>query len=333
MIKNKYVTIPWKNSTRKRYEKLGYVFTNYNELFDVKIDDMSPFSEVNITAICENCGIEKQMTLHAYNSITKQQSKPYICRDCFLDKKIIKYEDILNDVDSSGYILLTTKNEYKNGNTMIRYVCPKHGEQKMKAANFHNGKRCRYCYFESAHDKYSFTPDEVYKKVLNLGGELLNKEDYINQDKKNLKIICPRCHKNILTTSLKHFQQHGGQSCDKCYKKESVGERRIRQWLEAHEFIFEQEKWFDDCRDINPLPFDFYLQDLNTIIEFDGKQHFEENHFFSHINNFGNSVTSYTQYHDQIKNDYCKNNNINLIRIPYTQINNIEKILKENLIA
>lgn len=323
----------WKNSTRKRYEKLGYIFTKYNDLFDVKISDMPPFSEVKITAICEDCGSEKEMTLHNYNYITKKQSKPYVCRNCFLDKKIIKYEDIYNDVNSAGYILLTTKDAYKNGTTMIRYVCPKHGEQKMRASNFHNGKRCRYCCFESAHNKYSFTPDEVYKKVFDLGGELLNKEDYINQDEKNLKIICPRCHKNILTTSLKHFQQHGGQSCNKCYKKESVGERRIRQWLEAHEFTFEQEKWFDDCRDNKPLPFDFYLQDLNTIIEFDGKQHFEENHFFTHINNFDNSVTSYTQYHDQIKDSYCTNNHINLIRIPYTQINNIEKILEEKLIA
>ena len=331
LIKEKHIKIPWHNSTRKRYEKLGYVFTNYTELFDVKIDDIPPSSEVTITAICDSCGVEKQMSLHAYNSITKKQSKVYICRNCFMNSKIIKYEEILNDANCDGYILLTTK--YKYVTTIILYICLKHGEQKMRAANFHNGKRCRYCCFEAAHDRHAFTPDEVYNKISDLGGKLLNKEDYINQDEKNLRIVCPRCHENILLTSLKHFQQHGGQSCKECYKKESVGERRIRQWLENHEFEFVQEKWFDDCRDINPLPFDFYLQDLNTIIEFDGKQHFEENHFFSHLNNFNNSVTAYTQHHDKIKNDYCKKNNINLIRIPYTRTNNIEKILEEKLIA
>ncbi len=33
------------------------------------------------------------------------------------------------------------------------------------------------------------------------------------------------------------------------------------------------------------------------------------------------------QFRDKIKTDYCKSNNIKLIRIPYTEFNNIEKIL------
>lgn len=34
---------------------------------------------------------------------------------------------------------------------------------------------------------------------------------------------------------------------------------------------------------------------------------------------------------DQIKNDYCKNNNINLLRIKYDQFNKIDDILTEKL--
>ncbi|MCB2315620.1 hypothetical protein [Clostridium tagluense] len=37
------------------------------------------------------------------------------------------------------------------------------------------------------------------------------------------------------------------------------------------------------------------------------------------------------QLHDKIKNNYCKDNNINLIRIPYWEKNNIEQILKSAL--
>lgn len=96
------------------------------------------------------------------------------------------------------------------------------------------------------------------------------------------------------------------------------------------------QKWFPDCRDINPLPFDFYLPNKNILIEFDGEQHFKEKHFFSRSGTLGtqfDSLTSYIQYHDTIKTKYCKIHNIPLIRIPYTEINNIDKILEEKLIA
>jgi hypothetical protein len=37
------------------------------------------------------------------------------------------------------------------------------------------------------------------------------------------------------------------------------------------------------------------------------------------------------KYLDEIKNKYCLDNNINILRIPYTKFNNIEKILEENI--
>lgn len=335
LIKDKYVEITWRNSNRKRYESLGYIFTKYGDSFLVDIKDLPKRSEVLITSICEICGKEKEMSFSNYNQITKNESKIYKCRECFINEVILKYEDIEYEVKKAGYILVTKKEEFINGTTYIEYICPKHGTHKMRAANFHNGKRCPDCFNDKKKYIHTFTPDVVYKKILDLNGELLNKEDYINQDIKNLKILCPRCKKNVFITSLKHFKQHGGQACEECRLKESVGERRIRQWLENNNINFIQEKWFSDCRDINPLPFDFYLYDSNTLIEFDGKQHFEQTHFFSlkQLDDQFDSVTSYIQYHDSIKTDYCIKNNIVLIRIPYTEINNIEKILKEKLIA
>lgn len=154
--------------------------------------------------------------------------------------------------------------------------------------------------------------------------------------KKNLKILCPRCKEKVFEISLCCFCQHGGQSCPDCRKKESVGERRIRQWLELHNIEFEQEKYFKDCVDKKQLPFDFYIPSLNLCVEYDGEQHFVEKHFFSNdrlIADQFDSLTSYVKYHDSIKTDYCKNNNISLLRIPYTKITNIEKILNENILV
>ena len=80
-----------------------------------------------------------------------------------------------------------------------------------------------------------------------------------------------------------------------------------------------QEKTFNDC--YNPetnvrLRFDFYLPDYNCCIEYDGIQHFE---------GWSNSLLNLrdNKYRDNIKEEYCKNNNIRLIRIPYTDFDKI----------
>ena len=70
---------------------------------------------------------------------------------------------------------------------------------------------------------------------------------------------------------------------------------------------------FDKCKgNKRKLPFDFYLPDYNTCIEFDGKQHFESVDHFGGDEEFVKRLEN-----DKIKTEYCKNYNIQLIRIRY----------------
>ena len=74
-------------------------------------------------------------------------------------------------------------------------------------------------------------------------------------------------------------------------------------------------KWqfkFEQCKDKLPLPFDFFIED-KYIIEYDGEQHFKK------ISLFDKDEDSFLirRAHDLIKNKYCFDNNIPLIRIPY----------------
>lgn len=82
---------------------------------------------------------------------------------------------------------------------------------------------------------------------------------------------------------------------------------------------FTQEKVFDDCIGIKgyPLKFDFYIPSKNICIEYDGKQHFEPIEYFGGKESFKTQTEN-----DKIKNIYCKNNKITLIRLPYTLSNN-----------
>lgn len=96
----------------------------------------------------------------------------------------------------------------------------------------------------------------------------------------------------------------------------SKGEETILKILNQNNITFISQKTFEDCifEDTNRKAlFDFYLQDYNTIIEYDGIQHFK-------INQGWNTEEKFlkTKAHDNYKTDWCKAHGYNLIRIPYT---------------
>lgn len=93
----------------------------------------------------------------------------------------------------------------------------------------------------------------------------------------------------------------------------SKGNEKIKSILFEANIPFEIEKKFETCKDKKELPFDFYV-DNKYLIEFDGIQHFDENSIFNY---------EYTHEHDIIKTKWCKENNIPLIRIPYTHLKDL----------
>lgn len=236
------------------------------------------------------------------------------------ERQDLLYSKALNVSKNQGYELISKKEEIVNNRTYITYKCPRHGTKEMRIYNYNNYKGCPDCASENLNTLFHLDFDEVENRIEKLCGKLHNKEEYVNMTEENLIIDCPYCG-NPFTTSLGLFCQHGGQACPNCRNTESIGEKKIRLYLENHNIIFEQEKWFSDCRDIKPLPFDFYLPDLNKIIEFDGKQHYESSSLFYH------TTLSEQTSHDEIKNKYCKDNSIELLRIPYWDINNINNII------
>lgn len=116
-----------------------------------------------------------------------------------------------------------------------------------------------------------------------------------------------------------------GRGCPKC--KLSRGAKSISQYLKEHDIVYEAEYRFDDCADERQLPFDFYLPELNTAIEYDGEQHFGPVRFGQYTEDIALEKFEQAQKHDAIKNKYCETHNINLIRIPYTDFDEIPNIL------
>lgn len=78
---------------------------------------------------------------------------------------------------------------------------------------------------------------------------------------------------------------------------------------------FQIQYRFEDCYAMKASPFDFAVITSGSIhlIEYDGVQHFDEKDFFG-----GSSGFQILRDHDNAKNKYCAENNIPLLRIPYS---------------
>ena len=326
---NQIVRVRWNNSNREWYESKGYIFTKRNDFFDVKAKDLSPRSDAKIKATCDYCGEDYD----AYFVILMDGRKVIqndCCRNCTgkktnevsKQKRAEKYIGLAKYIcKENNYNLLTTVNDYVDLHMDIEFICPKHGYQTMMFDNFIRGHKCRSCSYEERAENLKHDIEYIREFVEGINGnKLLNSEDYKDTFTRNLNILCS-CG-NVFTTSFSNYSRYGVNTCFSCSCKESKGEQRIRNFLELNKIKFIQEKRFTDCRDKKPLPFDFYLPQYNLIIEFDGQQHFEE---------IGRSNHKITVKHDEIKNQYCKNNNINLLRIPYWEGNNIENIISKQI--
>lgn len=123
---------------------------------------------------------------------------------------------------------------------------------------------------------------------------------------------------NTCEVSSSSLKKSSTQSCG-CIKS-SIGEDNIRKILIINNINFKEQITFPDLKNKKPLRFDFGIyNDDNTLIrliEFDGIQHYQPQEYFSHS-------FEENKINDEIKNNYCKNKNIPLVRIPYWERNKI----------
>jgi len=148
---------------------------------------------------------------------------------------------------------------------------------------------------------------------------------YFGNDKK-IKMRCSKGHEwEAIANNLIR-----GAGCPHC--KHSNGEDRVQRFLEENNIAFEPQYSFDHCKFKRALIFDFYLNDLNTVIEYDGEQHYRPVTFNGISQEKAEENFNKTQKRDVIKTKYCKDNNIRLIRIPFWDFDNIEEVLKREII-
>ena len=223
---------------------------------------------------------------------------------------INELKEINNDIEILG--------EYVNNYTKIKCKCKIDGyEWEVKPHHLLSGHGCPKC--------KSSKMKKTHEEFINELREINNNIEVLGKYKDNKTKIKCKCKidGHEWEAIPKHLLNRVG--CPKC--NESKGEKRITKYLDSKNINYIPQYKFDKCRSKKELPFDVYIPSLNIAIEYDGIQHFEIIDYFGGLDGFIE-----IKIRDTIKTIYCKENNIKLIRIPYTEYDNIEKILEKELL-
>ena len=122
-----------------------------------------------------------------------------------------------------------------------------------------------------------------------------------------------------------------GSGCSRC--NESKGEKQIATVLEEMGLSFEREARFGTCKKKRMLPFDFFVELLNKerlLIEFHGKQHYEPVYWCNSMSNQkAKLILKGVQKRDEIKEQWAKDQGIELLVIPHWDKDNIPSLVRE----
>ena len=270
-------------------------------------------SKTKTEALCRKCGyVWKCQPYDLY----KGHGCPKCANNVKKDTETFKKE--VYELVGDEYTIL---GEYVNTHAKIlikHNVCG--NEFYMSPKSFlRDGQRCpKERYIRSAKSNLiSQGNPQTKNKLLQ---EICEKEGFLIKDTykgSNVKIRFKhlKCGHEFETTPYSFLNI--GTRCPKC--RGSKGERVIREYLEDKNISFKEQYKIENCKNIRELPFDFAIFDngkLICLIEYDGSQHFHKK--------FNNSEESFMRLkeNDKIKNNYCKNNNILLIRIKYVRSEN-----------
>jgi very-short-patch-repair endonuclease len=239
------------------------------------------------------------------------------CRKCgykmVRSKRLSSIENFIQKaIKVHEYRYNYSKTFYDGSKNKIEIICPEHGSFWQIPNNHLRGATCPECSKIIIANKNRKTTGEFIQDAVKIHGK---KYDYSNVEYKhkddNIVIICQK-HGRFLQSPHNHLC---GAGCPKCIS--SKGEQKIMMSLNNKRINYECQKKFLKCRSVKNrmLRFDFYLPEKNVLIEYDGPQHYGQLRIGKYTLN--SEEYKILKTHDQIKNEYAKNNGIRLLRIPY----------------
>lgn len=256
-------------------------------------------SKTKVKIICKEHGIFEQ-------SPNSHLSKNYGCPKCskfYFERK--STDDFIKESNKKhNFKYDYSLSEYVSNKTKVKIICKDHGMfEQVPNNHVSKGHGCPKC-----STKYKDTNKFISESNIKHN----NKYDYSLSKYENsnsvVKIIC-KDHGIFEQRSSSHTN---GVGCPRCC--DSKGEAYISSILKDNDVYYHTQHRFDDCKLDKKLVFDFYLPDHKICIEFNGKQHYESIKYFG-----GDEYFEIQKIRDEIKKEYCTNNNLNLIVIKFNE--------------
>ena len=217
------------------------------------------------------------------------------CRKCAKKEKMSVNEFIEKAKKIHGNKYDYNLIEKLSENKKIKIICKKHGIFEQYYHHHLQGCGCPMC----SNNKKS-TTEKFIKEAKKIHGDKYDysKVNYINNHTP-VCIICPK-HGEFWQMPANHILSKS--NCPLC--NESKLEEEINLLLNENTIENIRQKKFNNIKNINPLPFDFYLPKYNVVIECQGIQHFEKSPFFKDANRIEKDI---------IKYNGCVNNGIKIL--------------------
>lgn len=243
-------------------------------------------------------------------------------------KRYLKFVKQAREIHGDRYDYTNTDVSKADGKYAI--VCPVHGEfLKSRVSHIQNKSGCSKCSYALKGERSRLGIEEFIEKSKGVHGSVYSYQNVVYKDAHTkVSITCPK-HGDFLCTPANHWSN--GVGCPSCLASNPTkGEARVAAWLESSNFEFSSQKTFKDLFHQNPrckLRFDFFIESINTLIEYDGEHHFIPMRFAKEQDPLANLASA--QLKDRLKDEYARSNNIRLIRIRYDE--DIESVLKSAL--
>ena len=267
---------------------------------------------------CKRCG---DLFERDWHYMQKDNNTNKICSKCNRNNLTISQTDYesYKDFEKLGYKILGAYNGKHKKCTLL----DKEGYLYYTSHNilFYNKHPYRYSIF----NPYTIYNINNCIKINKLPVKLIS-DEFLGGDKA-LEWEC-ECGNHFFEKPCNVLLKNGNKNnnkrlrCKLCTKSQSNISKKTEDYLNELNIKYKKEFRFSDCKDKSQLPFDYAIfndnNELIGLIEVDGQQHFYS-YGFKFDKNKEEQIKhfEYVKKHDDIKNNYCKENNIKLLRIPF----------------
>lgn len=326
--KNKFNCDKCEEEDKKNRKKLTheqFVERVHNKNSKIKVLSRYTDLQEDVEIECLICGTKDSNK--AFNILYNGDT---ICKTCLTkqksQKRALSQEEVINRILKHEKPI-EFKLNYKNQNSKAKCRCLKCGhEWKPFAQSLMNGSGCPKCERAKSHQCQP-KKDMIFKKeVLEMYGHSIELKSSYKGAYKPIKVKCNVCGEDFDVNKARNLIRRSGCGCPICNL--SAGALKVYNFLKRNGYTFEMEYTFEDLKgEQGLLRFDFAIllnKQVILTIEYDGEFHF-------HDRKMPEQDVEKQKRYDDIKDEYCENNNIPIIRIPYWEIKNIDTILQTEI--